>query len=53
MMIQSDWVLDQAAQRDCGCHSGGIQGQVGWHPGQPDLVLGNSVCGRGLELDDL
>jgi len=35
---------------------GGIQGQVGWGPGQPvlvpDLEVGVSACGRGLELDD-
>ena len=31
---------------------GGVQGQVGWGPGQPGLVLngevGDSVCGRGV-----
>ena len=31
---------------------GGIQGQVGWGPGQPGLVLnmevGGPVCGRGV-----
>jgi len=30
---------------------GGIQGQVGWGPGQPDLVCGNPAHGRGLKLD--
>ena len=31
---------------------GGVQGQVGWGPGQPDLVLdmkvGGPACGRGV-----
>ena len=30
---------------------GGVEGQVGWGPGQPDLVLnvevGGPACGRG------
>ena len=34
---------------------GGVQGQVGWGPGQPDVVLDleadNSAHSRGLELD--
>ena len=43
-------VLKQAAKRGCGCPiPGGIQGQVGWGPGQPGLVLnvevGGPVCG--------
>ena len=33
---------------------GGVQGQVGWGPGQPGLVLhvevGGPACGGGLEL---
>ena len=33
---------------------GGVEGQVGWGPGQPDLVLngevGGPACGGGLEL---
>jgi len=34
-------VLEQAAQRGCGCPVlGGAQGQVGWGPGQPGLVNG-------------
>ena len=46
--------LAQAVQRNCGCPiSRGIQGQVGWHPGQLDLVGGNPVYIRGLGLDDL
>ena len=35
---------------------GGVQGQVGWGPGQPGLVLnvevGGPACGRGLEIHD-
>ena len=46
-------MLAQAAQRGCGCFvSGGIQGQVGWGPGQPglvpDVVVGSAACGREL-----
>ena len=26
---------------------GGVQRQVGWRPGQPDLVAGNLAHGRG------
>jgi len=42
-----------AAQRGCGCPvPGGVQGQVGWGPGQPGLVLngevGGSARGRGV-----
>ena len=34
--------LAQAAQRSCGCPITGVaQGQVGWGPGQPQLVTGN------------
>jgi len=45
-------VLAQAARRRCGCPvPGGVQGQVGWGPGQPDLVLdvkvGGPACGLG------
>ena len=41
------------AQRGCGCSiPGGVQGQVGWGPGQPglvvDLVAGNLACNRGV-----
>ena len=33
-------MLEQAAQRGYGCPiAGGVQGQVGWGPGQPGLVL--------------
>ena len=43
-------VLAQAAQSGCGCpFHGGAQGQVGWGPGQPGLVLnvevGDPACG--------
>ena len=46
-------VLEQAAQRGCRCPiPGGVQGQVGWDPGKPGIVLngevGGPACGRGL-----
>jgi len=46
-------VLEQAAQRGCGYPvPGGVQGQVGWDPGQPglvpDLEVGGPACGRGV-----
>ena len=46
-------MLEQAAQRDCGCPiPGGVQGQVGRGPGQPGLVLnvevGGCVRSRGV-----
>ena len=39
-----------SCQRGCGCPiPGGVQGQVGWGPGQPGLVLsvkvGSPACG--------
>ena len=48
-------VLAQAALRGCGCPvPGGVQGQVGWGPGLPGLVLnvgvGGPACGGGLEI---
>ena len=54
---ESGEVLERAAQRACGCSvPGGVQGQVGWGPGQPGLVLnvevGGPACGGGLELRD-
>ena len=34
-------MLERAAQRGCRCPvPGGVQGQVGWGPGQPGLVNG-------------
>ena len=46
-------VLAQAAQRGCGCPvPGGVQGQVGWGPGQPgpdlNVEVGGPACGRGV-----
>jgi len=42
-------VLEQAAQRGCGCPvRGGVQGQVGWSPGQPGLVLIGELGGPAL-----
>ena len=54
---ESGEVLEQAAQRGCGCPvPGGVQDQVGWGPGQADLVSDlkddGLACGGGLELDD-
>ena len=53
LYYESGEVLEQAAQRACGCPvPGGVQGQVGWGPGQPGLVLnveaGGPACGRGV-----
>ena len=50
-------MLEEAAHRGCGCPiPGGVQGQVGWGPGQPALVLNmedvSPACGGGLEFDD-
>ena len=44
-------MLEQAAQSGCGCPiPGGVQDQVGWDPGQPDLVpyleVGGPACVR-------
>ena len=46
-------MLEWAAQRGCGCPvPEGVQGQVGWGPGQLDLVLnvedGGPACGKGV-----
>ena len=39
LYCESGEVLERAAQRGCGCPvPGGVQGQVGWGPGQPGLV---------------
>ena len=53
LYYESGEVLEQAAQRGCGCPvPGSVQGQVGWGPGQPGLVLNGEVdgpaCGRGV-----
>ena len=43
---ESGEVQAQAAQRGCGCSvPGGVQGQVGWGPGQPALVPDLEVGG--------
>ena len=43
---ESGKVLEQAAQIGCGCPvPGGVQGQVRWGPGQPELV-GSSPAHR-------
>ena len=46
-------VLERTVQTGCGCPiPGGVQGQVGWGPGQPGLVLnvevGGPACSRGI-----
>ena len=46
-------MLEQAAQRSCGCPvSGGVHGQDRWGSGQPGLVLnvevGGPACGGGV-----
>ena len=49
-------MLEEAAQIGSRCPiPGDVQGQVGWSPGQPSLVLNVEVCGpvlKGLELHD-
>jgi len=50
---ESGEVLQQAAQRGCGCPlPGRIEGQVGWGFEQPGLVLnvevGGSACSTGV-----
>ena len=52
---ESGEVLEWAAQSCCGCLiPGSVQGQVGWGPGQPGLVLnvevGGPACGGDLEF---
>ena len=45
---ESGEVLEQAAQRGCGCLiPEGVQGQVVWGPEQPGLVLNVEVGGPG------
>ena len=54
LYYESGEVLEQAAQRGCGCSSvpGDVQGQFGWAPGQPGLGLnvdvGGPACGGGV-----
>ena len=50
-------MLEQAAQKGCGSPiPRGVQGQVGWGPGQSGLVSDMEVdgptCVGGLELQD-
>ena len=46
--------LEQVAQRSCGCPiTGGIEGQIGWDPGQPRLVAGSLTHGRGAGIHHL
>ena len=45
-------MLEQAAQRGCECSTpGGVQGEVGWGPGQPGPILnvevGSPAGGKG------
>jgi len=55
---ESGEVLEQLPREavDAPSIRGGVQGQVGWGPGQPGLVLhvevGGPACGRGLEPHD-
>ena len=51
---ESGEVLEQVAQKGCGCPiSTSIQGQIGWGPGQSDLVLhlaaGDPAHSKGVE----
>ena len=53
LYYESGEVMEQDAHRGCGCPvPGGVQGQVGWIPGQPSLVLNVEVdgpaCGGGV-----
>lgn len=46
-------MLEHATQRGCGCSiPGGAQSQVGWDPGQTNLVLDMKLdgpgCGKGF-----
>ena len=46
--------LAQAAWRTCGCPiSGGAQIQVGWGPGQPELVGGSPADGSEIGTGEL
>ena len=51
--LEGDEILAYAAQRSCGCPiPGGVQGQVGCGPGQPEQVRGSPAHGRELKLND-
>ena len=51
---QGGVALAQAAQRSWACPiPGGVQFQVGWGLGKPNLVVGNHAHSRRLELGDL
>ena len=59
LYYESGEVLEQLSREavDAPSIPGGVQGRVGWGPGQPGLVLnvevGGPACGcRGLELHD-
>jgi len=56
LYCESGEMLEEAAQIGSRCPiPGDVQGQVGWSPGQPSLVLNVEVCGpvlKGLELHD-
>ena len=42
--------VEHVAQRSFVCHiCGGIQGQNGWDPGQPDTVVGSPAHGWDLK----
>ena len=51
LLSEGGEALGQVAQRTCGCPiPGGIRGQIGWGPGQPDLEpdLVVQPHGRGI-----
>jgi len=44
--------LEPIAKRSQGCPiPGGVQAQIGWGPGQPNLLGGSPVHSRELELE--
>jgi len=46
-MVITNEMKDFFAQRNCGCLiPGDVQGQVGWGPGQPELVGGSPAHSR-------
>jgi len=47
--LGGQWGAGKDAHRSCGCPiPGGAQGQVGWGPGQPELVRGSPAHGKGF-----